>query len=101
LYFTLDGVRHLVELTGAQRADARVKKLGDAALAAGVEEDGKVWRRVSFALGAALKKIYPQRENFVIEKIEIGALHGDEYRWQGLPGNALGASYEIKNAKFE
>jgi hypothetical protein len=101
LYFTLDGVRHLVELTGAQRADARVKKLGDAALAAGVEEDGKVWRRVSFALGAALKKRYPQRENFVIEKIEIGALHGDEYRWQGLPGNALGASYEIKNAKFE
>jgi hypothetical protein len=101
LYFTIDGTRHLVEMTGAQRADARVKKLGDATLAAGVEEGGVTWRRVSFALGAALKKMYPQRENFAIEKIEIGALHGDEYRWQGLFGNSLGASYEVKNAKLE
>lgn len=101
LYFTIDGERHLVELCGEERLDASAGKLGAATLAVGTSEDGKTWRRASFALGAALKKTDPQRESWAIEKIEIGALHGNEYRWQGFSGNSLGVSYNLRNARLE
>ena len=103
LYFTVNGVRHQVELNGNQRADVSVKKLG--AVSAFNQTDNKAsdelaFHHLSFALGDALKELYPQSSSWTIEKIEIGALHGDEYRWQGFFGNPLGASYLLKNAKL-
>jgi hypothetical protein len=95
-YLTIGGVRYCVEISGGQRADARVKKLGTATL----ENSTGNWKSVSFPLGDALKKLFPNDANWTIEKLEFGALHGDEYRWAGFFGNALGASYEVKNLRF-
>jgi hypothetical protein len=95
-YLTIDGVKHLVEISGGQRRDARVKKLGAATLS---PAEGN-WKHISFALGDALKKLYPQASSWTIDKIEFGALHGDEYRWAGFFGNPLGASYEVKNLRL-
>lgn len=99
LYFTIDGVRHVVELSGNQRPDASVQKLGTASLAAIASTEGS-WRHLSFPLGEALKKLYPQKSTWAVKKIEIGALHGDEYRWQGFFGNPLGTSYLLKNVRL-
>ncbi len=100
LYFTIDGVRHVVEVSGEQRPEASAKSLGHALQTPGVLENGRSWRHVSFALGQALKTMYPQSQNWAVQKVEIGALHGDEYRWQGFSGNPLGASYHVRNARL-
>jgi len=98
LYFTIDGVRHVVEMNGEQRADASVRKLGNASFPKVSTPLNPNWRPLSFSIGEAIKKMYPQKSGWTISKIEIGALHGDEYRWQGFFGNPLGASYLLKNA---
>jgi hypothetical protein len=100
LYFTIDGVRHVVEVSGEQRPEASAKSLGHASQTPGVLENGRSWRHISFALGQALKAQYPQSQTWAVQKIEIGALHGDEYRWQGFAGNPLGASYQVRNARL-
>ncbi len=102
-YVTVDGARHLIEIAGGQRPDARAKKLGVAILSAGsgsTAENGASWKHVAFDLGEALHTMYPNASSWTIQKIEIGALHGDEYRWVGMFGNPLGASYFLKNAKL-
>jgi len=100
LYFTIDGVRHVVEVSGEQRPEASARSLGHASQAPGVLENGRSWRHISFALGQGLKALYPQSQTWAVQKIEIGALHGDEYRWQGFSGNPLGADYHVRNARL-
>lgn len=101
-YVMIDGVRHLIEISGEQRLDAQVKKLGAASSStiAGSTSGGTNWKHVSCSIGEMLHDLYPQSSNWAIQKIEIGALHGDEYRYAGLFGNPLGASYHLRNVQF-
>jgi len=98
-YATIRGVRHLVTLAGNQKPDARVKLLGTTANqpGAGTASD---WRHISFDIGAALKKLYPDANSWEIEELTLGALHGDEYRWVGFGGNPMGASYRLRGARL-
>jgi hypothetical protein len=97
LYATVNGVRHVINLGKIKRLDARVRVLGDAAVTAS-EADG--WKHVSFDLGAALKRLYPNATEWKIEDLQIGALHGEDYRWVGFGGNPLGASYRLRGARL-
>lgn len=101
-YVSIDGQRHLISLSGDEKPDAAAVSLGDAKyettndLAAG----GAKWQRVSFDLGSALHKIDPDRNSWTIQSIEFGALHGNPYRWVGMNGNPLGASYFVRGFKI-
>ena len=57
--------------------------------------DGK-WRRVRFGLSQALRKAFPQRKTFVVERMLLGYLH-EGYLNAGLGGNPEGASYLLDN----
>jgi hypothetical protein len=97
LYATVNGVRHVISLGKNKRLDARVRVLGEATLAP-AEGDG--WKHVSFELGVALKRLYPNASEWKIEDLQIGALHGDDYRWVGFGANPLGASYKLRGARL-
>jgi len=98
LYATIDGVRHLIGLSGGQKPDARVRNLGTAILGA---PSAGGWRTISFDLGAALSKLYLKQQEWKLEALEIGAFHGDEYRWLGFGGNPLGATYRVRNVTLK
>ncbi len=115
LYATINGVRHLVMLSGiakseSGKSDGDVKLLGDArpstqpVAAVGSGEgsaaSGANWQHVSFDLGKALQKLYPGASNWNISEITLGALHGDDYRWAGLHGNPMGATYRLRRARL-
>ncbi len=55
---------------------------------------------MAFDLGAALQKMYPAAREWQVENIQIGALHGDEYRWLGFDGNLLGTTYQLRGARL-
>ncbi|HEX8234352.1 MAG TPA: hypothetical protein VF600_00185 [Abditibacteriaceae bacterium] len=97
LYATVNGVRHVISLGKNKRLDARVRVLGEATVTPAAP-DG--WQHVSFELGAALKRLYPNAGEWKIEDLQIGALHGDDYRWVGFGGNPLGASYKLRGARL-
>jgi hypothetical protein len=111
LYATIGGVRHLIPIDPVSRPDARVRLLAAPSESAArvftiaersaraVPETGK-WRHVSFDLGAALKKLYPNANTWSISELAVGALHGDTYRWLGFGGNPLGATYSLRGAKL-
>lgn len=99
-YVTVNGARHLIEICGRERLDARAPKLGVAEVANAASTGSANWKSVSFDLGAALQKLYPKTSNWTIQKLEFGALHGDEYRWAGFSGNPMGAHYEMKNLRI-
>jgi hypothetical protein len=96
LYATVDGVRHLISLGKNTRPDARVRVLGEAALS----PVGGDWKRISFDLGAALRRLYPNATEWKIDDLELGALHGDDYRLVGFEGNPMGISYKMRNARL-
>jgi len=96
LYATIDGMLHMVSLTNNQRPDARVRILGTAKK----EASAQGWQHVTFDLGAALKKMYPEADSWKVDQLSLGALHGDEYRWVGFDGNPLGATYRLKGMKL-
>jgi hypothetical protein len=99
-YVTIGDQRHLIEISGDQRLDARAPKLGAASVTT-VAGNGASWKHVSFDLGDALQKMYPKASSWSVQKIELGALHGDEYRWAGFYGNNIGSSYQIKNVRLD
>jgi hypothetical protein len=96
LYATIKGTRHLVAVSGDQKPDARVRPLGAAVLTDAPDR----WRHLTFELGAALKKQYPDKEEWELEELVMGALHGDEYRWLGFGGNGLGATYRVRDVRL-
>jgi hypothetical protein len=106
LYAKINGVQHVIALTGGQRPDARVRMLGNALssdVATVVTDEAageRAWRHISFELGEALQKIYPNAQSWNIEELTLGALHGDEYRWVGFNGNPLGAAYRLRAARL-
>jgi hypothetical protein len=104
IYAVIDDVRHLITLTNGQRPDAAAPVLGAARrenLSPGESTSDGAWQRVSFNLGAALHKLYPQQRSWKLEALEIGALHGDEYRWAGFDGNSLGTSYYLRAPRIK
>ncbi|HVF10090.1 MAG TPA: hypothetical protein VNA16_04765, partial [Abditibacteriaceae bacterium] len=100
LYATINGERHLMNLSGNQKPDARVKLLGAVPEAPSTDTGEQGWRHVAFDLGAALKKLYPTAASWDVNELTLGALHGDEYRWLGFGGNPLGASYRLRGARL-
>jgi len=99
VYVTINGVRHLIALTNSEKPDARVKLIGESPLKGAPTGDGG-WQKVSFALGEALKKLYPNATSWDVEELAVGALHGDAYRWVGFDGNWLGVSYRLRGARL-
>lgn len=102
LYASIDGVVHLISLGKAERPDARVVPLGSATVGTIASPPGSSgsWKHVSFNLGAALKNLYPDQKSWNVDSVQIGALHGDEYRWQGFEGNPMGAAYQLRGARL-
>lgn len=102
VYVTVDGVRHLIQLAANERPDARVRLLDSSMADAPVPSVGgrANWRHVACDLGATLQKLYPGGRGWTVEEIAIGALHGDDYRWMGFEGNAMGAYYRIRGARL-
>jgi hypothetical protein len=102
LYASIDGVPHLISLGKNERPDARVIPLGSATVGTIASPPGSstAWKHVSFNLGAALKNLYPDQKSWNVDSVQIGALHGDEYRWQGFEGNPMGAAYQLRGARL-
>jgi hypothetical protein len=104
LYVTVDGQRYLIALGEPGKPDASAPLLGTArrelAMGEAPPAAGGRWMHISFELGKALQKLYPNRQHWDIESIEMGALHGDEYRWLGFDGNPLGASYALRGVRL-
>ncbi|MDF2439706.1 MAG: hypothetical protein JWN98_690, partial [Abditibacteriota bacterium] len=101
-YVTIDGQRHLIAISGNEKPDPAAIPLG-AALRTNLAPSptgGSLWQRLSFDLGAALHKLNPNAGTWNIQAIEFGALHGDPYRWIGLNGNPLGATYHVRGFKM-
>lgn len=101
-YLTIDGQRHLISISGAEKPDASALLLGAAQHETldDTNSNGAKWQRLSFDVGSALHKIDPNGKSWVIEAIEFGALHGDPYRWIGINGNPMGASYDVRGLKI-
>lgn len=100
LYVTIDGTRHLIQLTDTQRPDARARLLGDTRPLSTVSTAGIKWQHVNFALGEALQKLYPSAKSWTIDEINLGVLHGDDYRLVGFDGNPLGAAYRLRGVRI-
>ena len=102
VYASVDGVSHLISLGKNERPDARVVPLGNASIGTVANLPGNKipWKHVSFNLGAALKTLYPDKNSWSVDSVQIGALHGDEYRWQGFEGNPMGAAYQLRGARL-
>ena len=91
-YARAGGQLYEIDLGGKKYRDARVTSLG----AATKKATDSGWTHFSFPLGEALKKQGVAK----IDALQLGALHGDEYRWAGFGGNLLGSSYKIRNVRL-
>jgi hypothetical protein len=100
LYVTVDEQRHLISLDARDILDASALQLGSARLTTSQEQStlppGFSWNHVTFDLGNALQKLAPGRGSWPVQAVEIGALHGDEYRLAGFGGNPIGATYYLR-----
>ncbi len=92
LYAVMGDDKYLVELDGKQRADAMTPSLGAASWGS---SGGQTV--MSFGLGEALAKRFPDQKSWKIDQVIVGALHGDAYRWVGFDGNPVGVSYQVGN----
>lgn len=107
LYLLITGVPHVVQLSGPPVGSDNLRSLGafekkPVAAPSGIAPSGTTgnWQHISFDLGPALQKLYPDAKNWSINELSIGALHGDRYRWLGFGGNALGATYQLHNVRM-
>lgn len=96
-YCVIDGQRYTLEMTGEQKPDALAPSLGKMTRSAPNTAGLSKW---SFDLGAALQKRFPDRKSWPIESLSLGARHGDNYRWLGFDGNAMGSRYKIANLQW-
>jgi hypothetical protein len=92
LYLTIDGTRYLVPLNGNQQPDASVPLLLQPAI---TSPNG--WQHADVDFAKVLSGTLPRGKSWDLQKIEIGALHGDYYRWLGFNGNLLGSEYQLRN----
>lgn len=92
LYVTIDGTRYLVPLNGNQQPDASASLLLQPAI---TPSNG--WQHVDVDFAKVLSGMLPRDKSWDLQKIEIGALHGDYYRWLGFDGNLLGSEYQLRN----
>lgn len=101
-YVVIDGELFLLETAGAQTPDAAAPSLGRMSLTPTNQKtaEGTRWMKLEFALGAALKKRFPQAHSWRIEALQSGALHGARYRWSGFDGNALGAAFAVRGLRW-
>ena len=97
LYAFVDEQWHTIEVTGGQKPDALAPSLGRATSSNGA---GGL-TRYGFDIGAALAKEFPGASKWKVEKLRLGALHGDQYRWVGFDGNATGASYRVGKLEWK
>jgi hypothetical protein len=91
LYVLVDEQWHTIEVTGAQKPDALAPLLGRAASS----KNASGFSTFTFDIGAALAKEFPGEKSWKIDKLRLGALHGNQYRWVGFDGNTTGASYRL------
>ena len=91
LYAMIDGQWHTIGLTGGQKPDPMAPTLG---------ELSKAGNAYSFDIGAALAKEFPGQKGWKIEKLRLGAMQGNPYRWIGFDGNGMDASYRISGLNW-
>jgi hypothetical protein len=91
LYLTIDGNRYLIPLNGNQQPDASAPVLLQPKLS---QSNG--WQHVDVDFGKVLSGVLPKDKSWNLQQIEIGALHGDYYRWLGFDGNLLGSQYQLR-----
>jgi hypothetical protein len=102
VYLLIAGVPHVVQLSGPPLGEEKLRALGafeKKTVGAPAGTTGN-WQHISFDLGAALQKVYPDAKSWAIEELSVGALHGDRYRWLGFGGNPLGATYQLHNVRL-
>jgi hypothetical protein len=92
LYLTIDGTRYLVPLNGNQEPDASAPVLLQPEIS---RSNG--WQHVDVDFAKVLSGVLPKDKSWNLQQIEIGALHGDYYRWLGFDGNLLGSQYQLRN----
>jgi hypothetical protein len=95
LYLTIDGNRYLVPLNGNQQPDAAAPLLLQPAI---TPSNG--WQHVDVDFSKVLSGVLPRNKSRDLQRIEIGALHGDYYRWLSFDGNLLGTQYQLRNIQL-
>ncbi len=78
-----------ISLTGPMVTDARMVYLGSVRKRA----DGR-WRRATFNIGEALKRVNPTGVEFRVKEMRIGYLH-EGYLRAGIGGNHKGTTYHL------
>jgi hypothetical protein len=96
LYATIDGRRHLLEISGTQKPDAAVPLLGHCDRLR--QSDG--WTRYTLALGALLAERFGDKKKWQLSALTLGAEHGDGYRWAGFGGNPAGMQVLVRSLKL-
>jgi hypothetical protein len=91
LYLTIDGTRYLVPLNGNQQPDASAPLLLQPTI---TTSNG--WQHVDVDFAKVLSGMLPRGKSWDLQGIEIGALHGDYYRWLGFDENLLGSEYQLR-----
>jgi hypothetical protein len=102
VYLLIAGVPHVVQLSGPPLGEEKLRALGafeKKTVGAPAGTTGN-WQHISFDLGAALQKVYPDAKSWAIEELSVGALHGDRYRWLGFGGNPLGRNVQLHNVRL-
>ncbi|MEO6907635.1 MAG: hypothetical protein ABI210_07065, partial [Abditibacteriaceae bacterium] len=95
LYLTINDTRYLIPLNGNQQPDASAPVLLQPII---TSSNG--WKHVDVDFAKVLSGMLPRGKSWDLQQIEIGALHGDYYRWLGFDGNLLGYQYQLRDIKF-
>ncbi|NOY82825.1 MAG: Ig-like domain-containing protein [Kiritimatiellaeota bacterium] len=84
--------RFFVTLSGPDTDGPELVRLGKFE---GAKADGQ-WHRVRFNPAVALRRLRPERDNFVVDSMVLGMFH-EGYLNAGLGGNPQGATYRVDN----
>ena len=95
IFFTINKKKYFIEFTGNPRSDMLTTSLGKFE---GVVADGR-WRRASFPIAKAVRRMFPTSEAVRPEAIVIGNLE-EGYLRAGIGGNQSGATYWLDNFQF-